>query len=112
MAKPSIRIFPVTGWHDTYIARDTTKERFKIGLTGAPIKDRLRSICHKEYGRRSRGKIKIEYRWEFESFFSAFYIEQITVELLKRLGYQRHAEDWFDIDRDTLSEVIDAVNEV
>ena len=108
----SIRIYPVPGRHHAYIARDKTKERFKVGMTGNDLNVRRKAICYDEYGRRSHDKIEMMHSWRFEDFFSAFYVEQTTIELLKLLGYERRPGDWFAIDFHSIWEVIHVISDV
>jgi hypothetical protein len=102
-----------SGLHDVYIARDNKEGWFKIGLTGKDLEYYRKRLCHRIYGRRSYDSIEMCCSWLFEDFWAAWYIEQTTIALIERLGFERVREgDWFSIDRRTLAVVVEVIDDV
>lgn len=101
------------GLHDVYIAQDKEKNWFKIGLTSKNLEYYCKQLCYRTYGRQSHGKIKIWCSWLFESFWAAWYIEQTTISIVERFGFEKMRDgDWFAIDEPTMSVVTDLIDEL
>lgn len=102
-----------TGMHDVYIAQDKETNWFKIGLTSKNLEYYRKQLCYRTYGRRSHDKIKIRCSWLFEDFWAAWYIEQTTISIVERFGFEKMRDgDWFAIDEPTMSVVADLIDDL
>lgn len=103
-----------SGPHNVYIARDKTKDAcFKIGMTGYELEFYRKKLCHRVHGRRSHDTIVMRHSWHFQEFWAAWYVEQTTIALIKRFGFEQVREgDWFSIDEPCIEVVWEIVHDL
>ena len=91
-----------------YVFHDGNNGLYKIGHSGN-LERRRRGLRKGHF----RKQVKLYRYWSFDEYFTALYVEQTFIKLLRSYGYKEVRENnWFEIDRSEIDVAIRLIGEL
>jgi predicted GIY-YIG superfamily endonuclease len=91
-----------------YVIHDGNNGLYKIGHTGN-LESRRRGLRKGHF----REKVKLYHSWFCDEYFTALYVEQILIKLLRNYGYKEvRTNNWFEIDQSEIDIAICLIGEL